>query len=94
MATLFVKHNVKDYGNWKRIYDELSATRKQNGVTGASVYRDPEAPNTLIVTHRFNNMKSAQAFAGSEALKSAMANAGVSGPPEIWFGEEIETTSF
>jgi hypothetical protein len=25
-------------------------------------------------------------------LKSAMADAGVSGPPEMWFGEDIEHT--
>jgi quinol monooxygenase YgiN len=93
MATLFVKHTVKDYGNWKRVYDEFATTRKQNGVTGASVYRSAESPKTLIVTHQFNDMKAAQAFADSDVLKSAMANAGVEGHPEIWFGEEIESTS-
>lgn len=94
MATLFVKHNVKDYGNWKRVYDDLGPVRKQNGVTGASVYRDPKNPNTLIITHRFNDMKSAQAFAGSDELKTALGNAGVTGVPEMWFGDEIESTSF
>jgi quinol monooxygenase YgiN len=94
MATLFVKHHVKDYDNWKRIYDDFATTRKENGVTGASVYRDPSDSNTLIVTHRFSSMGQAQAFADSEDLKSAMANAGVAGPPTIWFGEEIESTSY
>ena len=94
MATLFVKHNVKDYGNWKRVYDEFGSVRKQKGVTGASVYRDPKDPNTLIITHQFNDMKTAQAFAGSDELKSALGNAGVTGAPEIWFGDQIESTSY
>jgi quinol monooxygenase YgiN len=94
MATLFVRHTVKDYGNWKRIYDDFVSVRKAKGVTGASVYRDANDANTLIITHQFKNLNSAQAFANSEELKSAMANAGVSGHPEMWFGEDVESSAY
>lgn len=92
MATMFVRHKVEDYGNWKRVYDEFASTRKEKGVTGASVHRDANDPNTLVVTHQFKDLNAARAFADSEELKSAMANAGVAGPPEIWFTEDIEQT--
>jgi hypothetical protein len=39
-------------------------------------------------------MNAAKGFADSEDLKLAMANAGVSGPPETWFGEDIEHTPY
>jgi quinol monooxygenase YgiN len=94
MATLFVKHTVRDYGKWKKVYDELASTRKEKGVTGASVHRDANDPLVVIVTHRFKDVNAAKAFANSDELKSAMANAGVSGPPEIWFGEDIERTPY
>jgi quinol monooxygenase YgiN len=94
MATLFVRHTVKDYGNWKRIYDDFASVRKAKGVTIASVYRDANDANTLIITHQFKNLNSAQAFANSEELKSAMANAGVSGHPEMWFGEDVESSAY
>lgn len=94
MTTMFVRHKVSDYGNWKRVYDEFASVRKEKGVTGASVHRDANDPNTIIVTHQFNDMNAATGFANSEELKSAMANAGVSGPPEIWFGEDIEQTPY
>ncbi|MEJ2560391.1 MAG: antibiotic biosynthesis monooxygenase [Anaerolineae bacterium] len=94
MATMFVRHTVNDYGNWKRVYDQFASTRKEKGVTGASVHRDPKDPNTIIVTHQFKNMNAATAFANSEDLKSTMADAGVAGPPEIWFGEDIEQTAY
>jgi hypothetical protein len=51
-------------------------------------------PNAIIVTHQFKDMNAAMAFVNSEDLKSAMMNAGVSGPPEFWFGEDIEHTPF
>jgi quinol monooxygenase YgiN len=94
MATLFVRHTVRDYGKWKKAYDELAAVRKEKGVTGASVHRDANDPLVMIVTHQFKDVNAARAFANSEELKSAMANAGVSGPPEIWFGEDIERTPY
>ncbi len=93
-TTMFVKHKVSDYGNWKRVYDEFASTRKEKGVTGASVHRDANDADTLTVTHQFNDLKAATSFADSEELKSAMANAGVSGPPEIWFTEDIEQTPY
>jgi hypothetical protein len=87
MTTLFVRHKVADYANWKREYDAFDALRKKLGVTGDSVYRDTDNPSTVIVTHTFKDTSTAKAFASSEELKSAMERAGVAGPPEIWFGE-------
>ena len=93
-TTMFVKHKVDDYGNWKRGYDAFASTRKEKGVTAASVHRDTDDPNIIIVTHKFKDMTAAMAFVNSEELKSAMAGAGVNGPPEFWFGEDIEQTAY
>jgi hypothetical protein len=46
----------------------------------------------VIITHDFDDLDSALAFANSEDLKDAMGRAGVAGPPEFWFGEELERT--
>jgi quinol monooxygenase YgiN len=88
MTTLFVRHKVADYAKWKRAYDEFDAVRKEYGVTSASVYRDADNSSGVIVTHTFKDTSAAKAFVGSEDLRSAMEQAGVTGPPEIWFGEE------
>ena len=94
MATMFARHKVNDYGNWKRAYDEFESVRKEKGVTGASVHRDASDPDIVMVTHQFNDMNAAMAFAGSQELKSAMTDAGVAGPPDIWFTEDVEQTSY
>ena len=94
MATLFVRHKVDDYGKWKRVYDEFASVRKENGVTAASVHRDADDADFVIVTHQFKNVNAAKAFADSEQLKSAMADAGVGGPPEMWFARDIEQTPY
>jgi hypothetical protein len=93
-ATMFVKHKVGDFSTWKPSYDELASVRKQKGVMAASVHCIANDPNTIIVTHQFKDMNAATGFANSAELKSAMAKAGVNGPPEIWISEDIEHTSY
>jgi quinol monooxygenase YgiN len=87
---MFAKHTVNDFNVWKRAYDEFAPFRDEMGVTGASVYRDASDPNTVTITHTFNNLDAATAFASSDNLKSAMMDAGVVGPPDIWFTEDVK----
>jgi quinol monooxygenase YgiN len=94
MASIFVKHKVNDYASWKRVYDDFASYRKQNGVTAASVHRDPDDPTMIIVMHRFGDVNAAQNFLNSDELRAAMANAGVSGQPEIWLTEDVEQTPY
>lgn len=92
MVTMFAKHRVKDYDEWKRTYDQFGSTRRERGVTGASVHRDAEDSNLITIIHEFDDLDTARSFAGSEELKSAMKNAGVLGRPDIWFTEDVERT--
>jgi hypothetical protein len=94
MVTLFARHAVREYAAWKRTYDALGQVRKDMGVTGAAVYRDANEPNMITITHQFADLNAATAFAHSDELKTAMMNAGVSGPPEIWFCQDIESTAY
>ena len=94
MVTMFARHKVSDYNNWKRVYDEVEPLRKEKGVTAASVYRDANDVNTIVITHQFKSLDAAMGFAHSEELKSAMAKAGVNGSPEFWFTEDVERTQY
>jgi quinol monooxygenase YgiN len=90
MASMFVRHKVTNFDNWKREYDAFD--KKAHGVIAASVYRDADDPSTIIVTHTFKDVSTAKEFTNSDDLRSTMERAGVQGPPEIWYGEDIEHT--
>ena len=92
MATLFIRHRVKDYEAWKRVYDAYD--RKGDGCTRATVHRDPDDPNLVVVTETFPDIATTRAHASSEKLKSTMGRAGVEGPPEFWFSEDVEDVSY
>lgn len=89
-AYVLVKHKVEDYDRWKPVFDEHGAVRKQQGSTGATVYRVQGRPNDLVIISEWPDMEHAQAFAQDPSLPAAMQRGGVSGAPEIYFLEEIE----
>ena len=89
MATLFARHDVKDYRAWKAAYDAFDAERKKMGVTGHGIYQADGNPNNVTVYHDFESMEAAKKFADSARLKEVMKNAGVSGAPEIWITNRV-----
>lgn len=94
MVTMFIKSKVRDYEVWKPFYDGFAPKRKEKGVTGAAVYRDADAPDTVTVIYQFANLAAARAFAGGEEIRSAMIESGMEGRlPDIWFTEDIEQTA-
>jgi hypothetical protein len=94
MVTIFVRIKVEDYGKWKRVYDRFASLRKERGAQTATIYRDPKDSNVVISEVQFKDWDSAMTWGDSKELRSAMAEAGVIGPPETWFGEEIEHVSY
>ena len=85
MATMFVRHEVADFGKWKQIYDAFSDTQKRYGVTAEAVYQAAGNPNDVTVTHEFGSVAAAQQFASSDDLRKTMGRAGIIGEPTIWF---------
>jgi len=90
MASVFVKSRVADSGKWKPVFDEHEATRKKFGFKGHSLHRDADDPNVIIIAFRVADIGKAKEFANSDDLRSTMMRAGVEGPPEMWFCEDIE----
>lgn len=88
-VTLFVRHSVQDYAQWRKVYNDFSDEQQGGGVVDEVVYQSTEDPNDITVTHEFNTLEEAQAFANLDDLKNAMAEAGVVGAPTIWFASKV-----
>jgi quinol monooxygenase YgiN len=90
MATIIVRFRVTDFDRWKAVFDRMAATREEHGIAGSSVHRDAEDPNVVVTILRAASLQAARAWGGSEALRSAMAEAGVVGPPEVQYLDDVE----
>ena len=82
---MFVRHEVADYGAWKKSYDAFAPTQKRLGVIYQAVYQSADDPNDVTVIHDFHGLDKAKAFTASAELKAAMEKSGVKGPPQIWY---------
>lgn len=87
---MFVRHPVQDYTVWRKFYDDFDEERRSMGVVGDAVYQAADDPNDVTVWHDFESLETAQAFASADRLKEVMQEAGVAGPPDIWFTTEAQ----
>ena len=82
---MFVRHEVADYGIWRKAYDSFAPMQKKAGVIYKAVYQSTDNPNDVTVIHDFHSLDQAKAFAASPDLKAAMEKSGVKGTPQIWY---------
>jgi len=88
MIRMFVRHPVRDYAAWRKAYDDFDKHRSSHGVAADAVFQSVDDPNDVTLFHDFATRQDAEAFMSSARLKSAMQDAGVAGPPTIWFVTE------
>ena len=89
MASMLVQHQVKDFSEWKNVYDSVADLRSSSGELSDQIFRDASDPNKLTVIFQWDSLANAQKYAQSPELKAAMEKAGVTGPPQIDFLNEI-----
>jgi quinol monooxygenase YgiN len=89
MASMLVQHNVKDFAEWKKVFDSVYDLRASNGELSDQIYRDASNPNSLTVIFKWDSLENAQQYAQSPELRAAMEQAGVEGPPSIYFLNEV-----
>ena len=89
MATMLVQIKVNDFQAWKKVFNASSGLRTSNGELSHQIYQDSNDPNKLTAIYKWNSLANAQKFAQSPELKAAMMEAGVQGPPSIYFLNEV-----
>ena len=94
MPTVFVRHRLKDYAQWKPFFDEHEEVRREMGATAHQLFRDPNDANTVVIALQVQDLARAQQFVASDDLRAIMEQAGVQGQPEIWFGADIEQKAY
>jgi hypothetical protein len=93
-ASLIVRHRVANFEAWKKVFDSMTDVRRAHGWTSAIVYRDASDPNVVTIVNRVKDLDGAKRYGASPELREGMQKAGVQGPPEVHFCEEIEDRAY
>jgi hypothetical protein len=87
---VIVTHKVKDWDAWKKSFDSHKQARLDAGITDRAISYSIGDTHTVTVAFVINDMQKAEAFMASKDLKDKMAEAGVVGPPDIFFYNVVQ----
>jgi hypothetical protein len=91
MGMMIIRHKVRDYGEWRPIFDAHSEMQKAAGLSNPRVYHSADSNKSeIVVVFDTKATKAAKDFAASTELKEAMTKAGVVDRPTIYFLESID----
>src|SRR5436190_971164 len=81
MGMMIVRHKVKDYGQWRPIFDGHVEMQRAAGLINPRVYHSADSNKSeIVVVFDTEDTKMAKDFAASADLKEAMIRAGVLDP--------------
>lgn len=85
MAYMLIRHKVRDFGQWKPVYDAHQSARAAAGLKDLRLWHNADDRNDIFLLFEAADLAKAKAFAASADLKEKMTSAGVTGQPEIFF---------
>jgi hypothetical protein len=86
---LLVRHKVKDFTAWKRVFDGHLSKRIEAGLTDREMFRSDGDPNEVIILYEAKDLVRARKFAESADLRETMEKAGVIDKPDIYYLNEV-----
>lgn len=92
MHYVLIIHAVKDYADWKTVFDEAAAIRKQAGEESYHLLRDEHDPDKVVHLSRWNSLANARAFFESKELIEIRRQAGVHAPDFLYLNHVEQGT--
>jgi hypothetical protein len=91
MGMMIIRHKVRDYGQWRPIFDAHAEMQKAAGLSNPRVYHSADSNKSeIVVVFDTKDTKMAKDFAASADLKEAMTTAGVVEMATFYFLESID----
>jgi hypothetical protein len=85
MGMIIVRHKMKDFAAWKSVFEGHRAAQAAAGLSNPRVFRSADDPSEVVILFDAQDIAKAKQFASSPDLRSAMAAAGVTDKPDIYF---------
>ncbi len=86
---IIVRHRVRDYAQWKKVFDATLEDCFKAGLRGGDVCRDANDPQMITVAMKCTDLKAASEFIESPRIKEAMEQGGVIDQPQVLLLEQL-----
>ena len=85
MGYLLVRHKVKEFHEWKRVFDSHKQAQHSSGLRIEKVLRNLYEPNEVFLFFEVTDLAKARGFVSSPQVPNAQADSGVLDKPDIYF---------
>jgi heme-degrading monooxygenase HmoA len=92
MPHMLIHHTVRDFKQWKPVFDQHEETRRAGGSKHAQVFQTVNDPSDIFILFEWDSVENAKKFVQSDELKKTMELAGVVGKPHIHYLKEAGTS--
>ncbi len=89
MIHVLVRFTVEDLARWKTVFEEAGTLRKNFGSLGVRAFSKVDSPNEVVILGEYSDKAKAMQMFQSQDFRDATARAGVKGPPEVTFLDEV-----
>ena len=90
MPYMLGRHRIKDYAQWKSVFEDHADARKAMGCKGGLILRNADDPSEIIVFLEWESLEKAREFPKTHDVADAKARGGVIDEPDGWFLELVE----
>lgn len=87
---VMIRSHVKDWDAWKKAYDSHLQKRTEAGLTQRVLAHTAGDTHMVTLVFAVADLDKAKAFTNSQDLKDRMKEAGVDGPPDIYFYKVVQ----
>ena len=87
---VMIRSHVKDWDAWKKAYDSHLQKRTDAGLTQRVIAHTAGDTHMVTLVFAVADLAKAKAFTTSQDLKDRMKEAGVDGPPDIYFYKVVQ----
>lgn len=90
MPYVLVRITFEDYTKWKAVFDDSATLRETYSSKGVRVFRSVDKSNEVVILGEYEDLERARQLFQSQEFREATKRAGVSGPPEVSFLDEVD----
>ena len=83
MITVIVTHEIKNYSDWRKVFDADEVNRLKAGFKSTGVYHSVDSVNNITIIGEVPSVEAIKDFMANPELKAAMEKGGVIGMPEV-----------
>lgn len=89
MITVILTQEVKDFPDWKKVYDAGESLRTKSGIHVTGVFTSVDNPKQVTLIGECDSIEELNNFMENPELKADMEKAGVVSAPEMKILKEV-----